>query len=37
MATGRYGVEELQALEPDAVLEDLSDAEAVIKVLTGDL
>ena len=37
VATGRYGVEELAALGPDAVLEDLSDASAVVQVLTGDL
>jgi phosphoglycolate phosphatase-like HAD superfamily hydrolase len=37
VATGRFGVAELQALEPDAVLEDLSETDAVIKLLTGDL
>jgi phosphoglycolate phosphatase len=37
VATGRFGVEELSALGPDAVVEDLSDASAVVKVLTGDL
>jgi phosphoglycolate phosphatase-like HAD superfamily hydrolase len=37
VATGRYGVEELAALDPDAVLEDLRDGPAVVKLLTGDL
>ena len=37
VATGRYGFAELAGLGPDAVLEDLSDAGAVVKLLTGDL
>jgi phosphoglycolate phosphatase-like HAD superfamily hydrolase len=37
VATGRYGVEQLAALEPDAALEDLRDGPAVVKLLTGDL
>jgi phosphoglycolate phosphatase-like HAD superfamily hydrolase len=37
VATGRYRVPELAALAPDAVLEDLSDADAVTQLLTGDL
>jgi len=37
VATGRYGVDELAALEPDAVLDDLRDGPAVVKLLTGDL
>jgi phosphoglycolate phosphatase-like HAD superfamily hydrolase len=37
VATGRYRFAELAALEPDAVLEDLSDADAVTKLLTSDL
>jgi phosphoglycolate phosphatase-like HAD superfamily hydrolase len=37
VATGRYGMDELAALEPDAVLEDLRDGPAVVKLLTGDL
>ena len=37
VATGRYGFEELAALGPDAVVEDLADASGVVKVLTGDL
>jgi hypothetical protein len=37
VATGRYGVEQLAALEPDAALEDLRDGPAVAKLLTGDL
>jgi len=37
VATGRYGISELAALGADAVLEDLSDAPAVVKLLTGDL
>jgi phosphoglycolate phosphatase len=37
VATGRFGVEELAALEPDAVLPDLRDAAAVVKLLTADL
>lgn len=32
VATGRYGLEELEALQPDWALADLSDAEAVVKV-----
>jgi phosphoglycolate phosphatase len=37
VATGRYGLEDLEALQPDCALADLSNAEAVVKVLTGDL
>jgi phosphoglycolate phosphatase len=37
VATGRYGSEELGSLGADAVLEDLSDTEAVLKLLIGDL
>jgi len=37
VATGRYGTEELARLGPDAVLEDLTDAAAVAKLLTADL
>jgi phosphoglycolate phosphatase len=37
VATGRYRIEELSALGPDAALEDLADEEAVVKLLTGDL
>lgn len=37
VATGRYGVEELARLGPDAVLEDLTDAAGVAKLLTADL
>jgi phosphoglycolate phosphatase-like HAD superfamily hydrolase len=37
VATGRYGVDELAALQPDAVLEDLQDGPAVVQLLTGDL
>lgn len=37
VATGRYALPELAALGADAVLEDLSDAPGVVKLLTGDL
>jgi phosphoglycolate phosphatase len=37
VATGRYRFDELAALGPDAVLEDLTDAQGVTKLLTGDL
>jgi phosphoglycolate phosphatase-like HAD superfamily hydrolase len=37
VATGRYGAEELARLGPDAVLEDLTDAAGVAKLLTADL
>jgi phosphoglycolate phosphatase-like HAD superfamily hydrolase len=37
VATGRYGVGELADLGPDALLEDLSDPPAAVKLLTGDL
>jgi phosphoglycolate phosphatase-like HAD superfamily hydrolase len=37
VATGRYRVGELADLGPDALLEDLSDPPAVVKLLTGDL
>ncbi len=37
VATGRFGLEELADLEPDAVLEDLSDTPAVVKLLTMDV
>jgi phosphoglycolate phosphatase-like HAD superfamily hydrolase len=33
VATGRHGPAELRALRPDAVLEDLSDTEAVMEIL----
>lgn len=35
VATGGYGIEELAALGPDAVLADLTDTSAVIGLLTG--
>ena len=37
LATGRYRVEELVSLGADVVVDDLADADAVVKVLTGDL
>jgi phosphoglycolate phosphatase len=37
VGTGRYGAAELAALGPDAVLDDLVDTDAVVKLLTGDL
>jgi phosphoglycolate phosphatase-like HAD superfamily hydrolase len=37
VATGRYQFAELAALGADAVLEDLTDAGGVVKLLTGDL
>lgn len=37
VATGRYSVADLKALEPDAVVGDLSDTDEVIMLLTGDL
>lgn len=37
VATGRYSAHQLDQLGADAVLEDLADTEAVVKVLTGDL
>ena len=37
VATGRYTAVELAPLGADAVLEDLSDTAAVVKLLTGDL
>jgi phosphoglycolate phosphatase-like HAD superfamily hydrolase len=37
VATGRYQVSELAALDPDAVLPDLSDADQVKELLTSDL
>ena len=37
VATGRYGADQLEPLGADAVLEDLSDTKAVLKLLTGDL
>jgi phosphoglycolate phosphatase-like HAD superfamily hydrolase len=37
VATGRYRADELAELEPDALLEDLRDGPAVVKLLTGDL
>ena len=36
VATGRMPLEELAALEPDAVLPDLSDTEAVTRILLAD-
>ncbi|MDQ4133693.1 MAG: haloacid dehalogenase-like hydrolase [Actinomycetota bacterium] len=36
VATGRASLEELEALEPDVVLADLSDTDAVVRILTGD-
>lgn len=35
VATGRHSLAELQALEPDAALSDLSDVEAVARLLTA--
>jgi phosphoglycolate phosphatase-like HAD superfamily hydrolase len=35
VATGRYPVDELARLGPDAVLEDLADTAAVVKLLVG--
>jgi phosphoglycolate phosphatase-like HAD superfamily hydrolase len=35
VATGRSSVEELAALEPDAVLADLSDVDAAVRILTS--
>jgi phosphoglycolate phosphatase-like HAD superfamily hydrolase len=37
VATGRYGADELAALGPDAVFEDLTDTDTVLKLLLGDL
>jgi phosphoglycolate phosphatase-like HAD superfamily hydrolase len=37
VATGRYGLGELATLGADAVLQDLCDASAVVKLLAGDL
>lgn len=37
VATGRTGLDELGTLGADAVLGDLSDTDAVVKLLTGDL
>jgi phosphoglycolate phosphatase-like HAD superfamily hydrolase len=37
VATGRYRADELAALGPDAVLEDLSDTAKVLELLLGDL
>jgi phosphoglycolate phosphatase len=37
VGTGRFSAKELERLGADAVLEDLVDASAVIKLLTGDL
>lgn len=37
VGTGRYSASELAALGADAVLEDLSDTDEVVKLLTGDL
>jgi phosphoglycolate phosphatase len=37
VATGRYHFDELAGLGPDAVLEDLADGPAVVKLLTEDL
>jgi phosphoglycolate phosphatase len=36
VATGRPAYEELSAAEPDALLRDLADTDAVVEVLTGD-
>lgn len=36
VATGTYGLEELAALEPDAVLPDLTDTTGVVELLSGD-
>ena len=36
VATGTYGVNELSALDPDALLSDLADTEAVVELLAGD-
>ena len=35
VATGRYGIDELAALGPDAVLPDLTDTAAAVELLTG--
>ena len=37
VGTGRYSAAELTALDPDAVLEDLSDVPRALALLTGDL
>lgn len=37
VATGRYDIEELSCLGADKVLTDLSDLDAVVELLTGDL
>jgi hypothetical protein len=37
VATGRYALTELAALGADAALPDLSDTDAVLTLLTGDL
>jgi phosphoglycolate phosphatase len=37
VATGRYDTEELSSLGADQVLKDLSDIDAVVELLTGDL
>ena len=36
VATGRSSFDELEALEPDAVLADLSDVDAAVRILTSD-
>lgn len=36
VATGRVALAELAAMEPDAVLPDLSDTDAVVRILVGD-
>lgn len=36
VATGTYGVDDLAALEPDALLPDLTDTDAVVELLAGD-
>jgi len=37
VATGRYSSAELALLGADAVLDDLSDVDTVVSLLTGDL
>lgn len=36
VATGTYGLDELAGLQPDAVLPDLTDTDAVVELLAGD-
>ncbi len=36
VCTGRYGRKELEPFEPDFLLDDLTDTEGVIGILTGE-